>query len=315
MNYEKSLKKNRLNLVYLYNNYDLYLMLLIPVALLLLFRYIPMFGLVIAFKDYEMFAGDNAMDSIFKSSWVGLDNFRMILTSSNFRSLLTNTLLINFYKLAFLFPLPVILAILLNEIRHVMFKKVSQTLVYVPHFISWVVVASMFMSILADDGVVNRLITFLGYDTVGFFRTPSIFRGLLVMTSGWKETGWNSIIYLAALTSINPELYESAKIDGAGKLQQIWHITLPGLLRTIALMFILRMGNILLMDFQQIFVMYNPTVYSVADVFSTYIYRVSLGKMEFSTGTAMGLFNSVVSLLFVLGANALSKKYLDRSIW
>lgn len=315
MNCKKGLEKSRSNLLYYFNNYDLYLMLLIPIALLLLFKYTPMFGLLIAFKDYDIFAGNNAMDSIFKSSWVGFNNFRMILSSMNFKNLLKNTLLINFYKLVFLFPLPVILAILLNEIRHVYYKKITQTLVYIPHFISWVVVASMFMSILADDGVVNRLITRLGYSTVGFFRTPSIFRGLLVATSGWKETGWNSIIYLAALTSINPELYESSKMDGASKLQQIWHITLPGLLPTITLMFILRMGNILLMDFQQIFTMYNPTVYSVADVFSTYIYRVSLGKMEFSTGTAMGLFNSVVSLSFVLSANALSRKFLNRSIW
>jgi len=290
-------------------------MLVLPLLYVVVFKYLPMCGLIIAFEDYSLFNGANPIDAIFKSRLIGLDNFRRVFSGPEIKQLFINTLLINFYKFIFLFPLPIILAILLNEVRCSAFKRVVQTVVYIPHFISWVIVGTIFLSIFSVSGMVNQLINLLGGESIRFFMEPKLFRTMMVITSGWKETGWSSIIYIAAITTIDPQLYEAAEVDGCRKFRQIWHITIPSILPTIVLMLILRMGNILMSDFSQIFVFYNPTVYSVGDVFSTYIYRVSMGKMDYSFGTAMGLFNSVVSLIFVMGANAMSRKAVGKGLW
>lgn len=292
-----------------------YYMLLIPVAYLIVFKFVPMYGVVIAFKNFNIFNGSDAFDAILKSEWVGLKNFENIFSRSEFVSALFNTLLISVYKIIFLFPLPIFVAILLNELRSRKLKKSVQTVIYIPHFLSWVIVGSMFFSILNADGMVNQLVSSLGMEKISFFMDTSLFRGLLIFSAGWKETGWGTIIYLAAITSIDPSLYEAATIDGAGRWTKMAHITLPGISFTIVFMLILKIGNLLSADFEQILVMYNPMVYSVADVIPTYIYRVGMGQMDFTLGTTVGLFNSITSFILIFSANLASKKLVGRSIW
>lgn len=259
-------------------------MLLPGLLYLLIFRYIPIYGLIIAFKDFNIFQG------FLNSPWVGLEQFRKVFSNPEFYQVLTNNLIISFYKIIFLFPLPIILAILINEIKNVVFKRTIQTVIYLPHFLSWTIIYGIFFVVLNSTGIVNQLIKYLGGETVSFFTNPAIFRSLLVVTAGWKGVGFNTIIYLAAITSINPQLYEASIVDGANKFKQIIHITIPGISSTIIVLFILRIGNILKEGFTQILAMYNPAVYSVADTISTYVYRNGLGQMRFSYSTAIGLF-------------------------
>jgi len=300
---------------YLKEHYLLYLMLVPGLFFLIVYKFFPLYGLTIAFKDYSIFAGTNPIDAIAKSEWVGFEHFERLFSSSQFVKVLLNTLIINGYKILFLFPIPIICAIMLNEIRHVAYKKLCQTSIYVPYFFSWVIVFGIFYSLLGTYGIVNNALAALGRERISFFSDTSVFRGLLVFTEGWKETGWNTVIYLAAITAIDPTLYEAARVDGAGKLRQIWHITLPGLAPTIVLMLILKVGYILETGFEQILVFYNATVYDVADVIQTYVYRMGLGQADFSLGTALGLFNSVVAFILIVGANTVCKKLLHRSIW
>ena len=229
--------------------------------------------------------------------------------------MLANTLIINGMKIVFLFPIPIICAILLNEIRNKAFRKLSQTAIYVPYFFSWVVVFGIFYSLFGSYGVVNNVIAVLGHARIKFFTDTSIFRWLLVFTEGWKEIGYNTVIYLAAITGIDIALYEAASVDGANKWKQIWHVTMPGLLPTIVLMFILKVGYILDTGFEQVLVFYNPAVYDVADIIQTYVYRLGMGQMDFPLSTALGLFNSVVAFVLIVSANMISKKLIHRSIW
>lgn len=282
---------------------------------LIVYKFLPLYGITIAFKDYSIFAGSNPIDAIAKSPWVGLKHFDRLFSSSQFVKVLLNTLIINGYKILFLFPIPIICAIMLNEIRNVAYRKLAQTAIYVPYFFSWVIVFGIFYSLLGTYGIVNSALAALGYERISFFSDTNVFRGLLVFTEGWKEVGWNTVIYLAAITAIDPTLYEAARVDGAGKLRQIWNITLPGLAPTIVLMLILKVGYILETGFEQILVFYNATVYDVADVIQTYVYRMGLGQADFSLGTALGLFNSVVAFILIVGANTVCKKLLNRSIW
>jgi len=300
---------------YFKDHYLLYLMLIPGLFFLIVYKFLPLYGLTIAFKDYSIFAGSNPIDAITKSEWVGFEHFKRLFASSQFVKVLMNTLIINGYKILFLFPIPIICAIMLNEIRHVAYKKLCQTSIYVPYFFSWVIVFGIFYSLLGTYGIVNNALAALGYERISFFSDTKVFRGLLVFTEGWKEIGWNTVIYLAAITAIDPTLYEAARVDGAGKLRQIWHITLPGLAPTIVLMLILKVGYILETSFEQILVFYNATVYDVADVIQTYVYRMGLGQADFSLGTALGLFNSVVAFILIVGANTVCKKLLHRSIW
>ena len=293
----------------------LYVMLLPGLFFLFVYKFVPLYGILIAFEDFNIFLGDNPFQAISLSPWVGLSHFERLFCMPDFTHVLINTLIINSLKILVLFPLPIITAIMLNEIRIPLYKKVTQTLIYIPYFFSWVVVFGIFYTFLGSQGMINSLLNALGLPAVSFFTDKSIFRWVLVATEGWKENGWYTIIYLSAITGIDSQLYEAAKIDGASKFKQILHVTLPGLYSTIVLMLIMKVGYILDTGFEQILVMYNPTVYSVADVIQTYVYRVGLGQMDFSLGTALGLFNSVIAFALIVCSNALSKKLVQRSIW
>ena len=293
----------------------MYLMLIPGLFFLFIYKFTPLYGILIAFKDYNIFAGSNPIDAIAKSPWVGFANFERLFKSSEFIKVLVNTLIINGMKILFLFPIPIICAILLNEIRNKAFRKLSQTAIYVPYFFSWVVVFGIFYSLFGSYGVVNNVIAALGHARIKFFTDTGIFRWLLVFTEGWKEIGYNTVIYLAAITGIDIALYEAASVDGANKWKQIWHVTMPGLLPTIVLMFILKVGYILDTGFEQVLVFYNPAVYDVADIIQTYVYRLGMGQMDFPLSTALGLFNSVVAFVLIVSANMISKKLIHRSIW
>ncbi|WP_051572165.1 ABC transporter permease [Ruminiclostridium cellobioparum] len=300
---------------YLKNHYQMYLLLVPGLIFLVIFKFLPLIGLTMAFKDFQILLGNNILDSIFKSPWVGLDIFRRIFSSQDFISVLGNTLIISVLKIVFLFPLPIILAILLNEVKNRAFKKTVQTVVYLPYFLSWVVVFGLFFTLMGNEGVLNNLLSQFGFEKVNFFTDKELFRPLLIISAGWKDTGWDSIIYMAAITAINTELYEAAVVDGANKFKQIWHITIPGILPVIILMLILRVGYILNAGFEQIFAMYNPAVYDVADIIDTYIYRKGLGQMDFSLGTALGLFNSVIAFVLITSCNFISRKSTGKGIW
>ena len=293
----------------------MYLMLIPGFFFLFVYKFWPLYGLGMAFKDYNIFAGKNPMDAIAKSSNVGFMWFEKLFNSSQFKIVLRNTLTINFLKILFLFPIPIVCSIMINEFRQKVYKKIVTTAIYLPYFFSWVVIYGIFYSLLGSYGVVNNFLSGIGLNRVQFFTSKTIFRGVLIFTEGWKEIGYNTIIYLAAITNIDPTLYEAAKIDGASKLKQIFHVTLPGLLPTIVLMLILKVGYILDTGFEQVLIFYNPAVYDVADIIQTYVYRIGLGQANFSLATALGLFNSVVAFILVVGSNTISKKLLGRSIW
>jgi len=291
-------------------DWDLYIALIPGIAFLLLFKYTPMYGIIIAFKDFNIFDGMAA------SPWVGWKNFDHLFSSDSFLHVFRNTLIISVYKIVFLFPLPIIIAILLNELRKMWFKRVVQTVIYLPHFLSWVIISGLFIDLLSTNGgIVNKMIVGLGGEPVRFFLDSDIFRTVLVSTAGWKETGWSTIVYLAALAGIDPGLYEAAKIDGASRWKQVIHITLPGMMPIILLMFILRLGYALEAGTEQILVMYNPSVYNVADVIGSYVYRVGLGEQNYSFSTAVGVFESVVAFVLIISGNALTRKLFGRSIW
>lgn len=291
-------------------DWDLYLLLIPGIIFLLVFKYSPMYGLVIAFQDFSIFKG------ISGSEWVGFANFNKLFASQQFISVFMNTLIVSVYKLVFLFPVPIIMAILLNEIRKMAFKRIVQSVIYLPHFISWVIVSGLFINLLSvNGGIVNAVIAKLGGEPIPFFMDNRYFRSLLVFTSGWKESGWGTIVYLAAIAGIDVSLYEAAKIDGANKFRQIWHVTLPSISPTIILMLILRLGSLLDAGTEQILVMYNPVVYNVADVIGTYVYRVGIGTSDYSFSTAVGFFESIVAFILVVSGNYLSRKFMERSIW
>jgi putative aldouronate transport system permease protein len=293
-----------------WRNIDTYLLLVPGLFLLFLFKFTPMYGIVIAFQDYNIF------DGIAKSEWVGLEQFRKLMQSAEFIQVFTNTLLISVYKIVLLFPIPILIALLLNEIRFTAFKRIIQTIIYMPHFLSWVIISGLFMTILSpSDGLVNSVIRWFGGEPIRFFMDNHVFRSIVVFTAGWKEIGWNAIIFIAALAGIEQEQYEAASIDGATRLRQMWHISLPGMLPTIILMLILRLGMVLDAGTEQILTMYNPTVYASGDVIGTFVYRMGLGKMDYSFSTAVGLFNSVVGFILVISGNWISKRALNRGIW
>lgn len=292
------------------NDWDLYVMLIPGIVFLLIFKYTPMYGIIIAFKDFNIY------DGLAASPWVGWENFEKLFGSEDFLRVFRNTIIISVYKIVFLFPLPIIMAILLNEMKNLLFKRGIQTVVYLPHFLSWVIVSGLFIDLLSTNGgLVNKMISSLGGTPIAFFMDTDFFRSVLITSAGWKEVGWGMIVYLAAITTIDPQLYEAARIDGANRFRQIWHITIPGLVPIIMLMFILRLGSILEAGTEQILVMYNSIVYEVADVIGTYVYRIGLGQQDYSFSTAVGLFDSVVGFILIISGNYLSRKFLQRSIW
>lgn len=289
---------------------DLYALLVPGLLFLLVFKYIPMYGVVIAFQDFNIF------DGISGSPWVGMEQFAKLMLSEEFGSVFRNTLLISLYKIVLLFPLPIVVALLLNEVARMWFKRIIQTIIYLPHFLSWVIIAGLFVNILSPSaGIVNALIAKLGGTPVSFLLDNDWFRSVVVFTAGWKESGWNAIIYIAAIAGIGQDQYEAAAIDGAGRIRQMWHITLPGIMPTVVLMFILRIGGMMEAGTEQILMLYNAVVYETGDVIGTFVYRMGLGKMEYSFSTAVGLFNSVIGFALILGGNWLSRKWVHRSIW
>ncbi len=288
-------------------------LLLCPILIwYVVFRYVPITGSVIAFKDYRFSKG------IWGSTWVGLKYFKALFAAPEFLRVFRNTVLISVYKIIFGFPAPIMLALMLNEMTSMAYKKVVQTATYIPYFISWVVYGGLIAMLLSPTyGMINAVLKSLGIEPIFFLATPSLFRPLLVVTSILKESGYGAIIYLAAISAIDQQLYEAATIDGAGKAGKIWHITLPGIASTVVVLFILRIGQILNVGFDQIFVLYNPTVYGVGDVIETFTYRVGILQGRFSFTTALGLFKSVFGFVLVVAANYLAKKTSggERGIW
>lgn len=285
-------------------NIPLFLMLIPGILYYVIFRYFPMGGLVIAFKDY------NFRDGILSSPWVGLKYFEILFQSKITLQVIWNTLELSVLNLIFGFPAPIIIAIALNEVRKNWLKRWIQTIIYLPHFLSWVIVAGIVLTLFSiDGGTINKLLAQWGIEAVPFLYRADSWVAIFIGSGMWKEMGFGAIIYLAALSSIDPSLYESAGLDGAGKLRQIWHITLPGLRPTIILLLILGMGRLMEVGFDQVYNLQNPTVLGQAEVISTYVYKVGLQQAQFSLTTAMGLFESFVGLILVLSANALARKF------
>jgi putative aldouronate transport system permease protein len=276
----------------------------------LVFAYWPMSGLQIAFKKYSLFRG------IEGSPWIGLEHFYTLFNDEAFLRAIRNTFIIAGYTLLFAFPAPILLALMFNEIQHQGFKKTAQTIVYLPHFISVVIIAGMVISFFSPStGVVGRILTALGYEPIYFLTRPEWFRPIFVGSNIWKEAGFESIVYLAAIAGINPALYESARVDGASRWQMIWKITLPSILPTILIMFIIRIGNVVEVGFEYIILLYQPTTYETADVISTYVYRQGIQGSKYGLAAAAGLFNSVIAFILVFGANVVSKRISRTSLW
>lgn len=287
----------------------IYLLMLPGLIGYIIFNYIPMGGVILAFKDYYV------ADGILKSPWVGFKYFKLIFSMSDFYKVLWNTLIINIERLIFGFPAPIILAIMIYEVSSVKFKKTVQTLVYLPHFISWVVIAGIITALLSSSGVVNTAITKLGFQKINFLTNPSTFRPLIIVSGIWKTTGWSTIIYLAALAGINTEIYESAYIDGATKMQRIRYITLPLILPTVSVMLILNFGQMMYGGFDQIYNLYNSVVYDVGDVLDTYLYRVGLTQGRYEMATAVGLFTNLVNMILLVTVNKVSKMISGTGIY
>lgn len=288
------------------------LLALVGILYFVIFKYLPMLGIYMAFTNYR---GVGGIAGIFTAEFVGFSHFERFFSSVYFGRLLKNTLLISLYRIVFSFPMPIILALLINEISGKVFKKSVQTISYLPHFLSWVVVSGLISTLLSTSGPINSLITAMGGTPVYFLSDTKYFRSILIISDIWKNVGWGSIIYLATIAGISPDLYEAADLDGATRWQKICHITLPCISNTVAVMLILQVGKVLTEGFEQIFNMYNPAVYEVADVFTTYVYRIGLTNQQYSYSAAVGLFESVVSLLLVISANYFSKKLGSEGIW
>jgi putative aldouronate transport system permease protein len=287
----------------------LYFILTPTLVYFILFCYIPYFGLIIAFKDFSPGKG------IWGSSWVGLKHFNELFTSDIFFQVFRNTLLISLYKLAFGFPVPIVFALLLNEVKHMFFKKTIQIVTYFPHFLSWVVFGGIMLSFLTPTGVIPKLLQSFHIDASNLLTSSDYFRSILIITGILKSFGWGAIIYLAALSGIDPALYEAAKMDGAGRWKQLLYVTLPSLRSVVVLLFILDLGHILDAGFEQVFIMYNPTVYGVGDIIDTYVYRVGLGEAQYSLATAVGLFKGVIGFVLVYSSNYIIKKLGEPTLW
>ena len=294
----------------MYRHRWLYVMMLPSLAYYLVYKYAPMAGLVIAFKDYNLF------DGLWNSPWVGLKHFRDVFSNREFAVLLRNTLLISTYKIVFGMLPDLALAVLINEVRLAWYRKTVQTIVYFPYFLSWVIVYGILLMFLTpDNGLINQLLQQFGLKPISFLTSNDWFRSVLVVSEIWKDIGVGSVIYLAAMAGIDPQLYEAAEMDGAGRWKQIWHITLPGVRNVFVLLLILKLGHILDAGFAQIYVLYNSLVYETADIIDTWVFRRGLEQMQYSYATAVGLFKSVVGFVMVVIANQVAKKFGDNGIW
>lgn len=287
----------------------LYIIMLVPIIYYILFHYLPMYGVIVAFKDYNIVKG------VMGSPWAGLKHFQKFLTDDYFWKLVRNTLLLNIYGLVWGFPIPIILALLLNEVRGGKFKRVVQTVSYLPHFISTVVVCGMVVNFLSTDGILNQIITALGGERIQYLMDPKYFRTIFTASGIWQTAGWTSIIYLSALTGVDQEVVEAAMIDGANRWQRIRHVTLPAIAPTISTMLIMNLGKLMNLGYEKVLLLYNGSTYETADVISTYVYRRGILSNDFSYATAVGLFQSVIGVILLISANKISKKISETSLW
>lgn len=287
----------------------LYIMILPALAYFIVFHYAPMYGIIIAFQDYKPLKG------IAGSKWVGFKHFETFIQGPFFWRLIRNTLQINIGMLLFGFPLPIIFALMLNEVRSSAFRKVVQTVTYMPHFVSSVVVCGLMVIFCRSDGLLTNVLSAFGMPKTNLLTIEGYFQPLYIGMNIWQELGWDSIIYFAALTGVDASLYEAARVDGAGRWRQMWHITLPGISSTIVILLILRIGNLMSLGWDRIILMYNDMVMETADVISTYVYRTGLVQVQYSYATAVGLLNSIVNVILLVSANAVSRKISDSSLW
>lgn len=290
-------------------DWQLYSLAVLPLLFFLTFRYLPMLGNVIAFRRFQ------PGGSLFGEYWTGLRYFRLFFTDPTFWNVFTNTLVLGALTLVFCFPLPIVLALLLNEVRNRALKRFVQSVSYLPHFLSIVIVAAMVLQLLSVDGAVNQMLRVVGGEPVPFMQQPGWFRTIYVSSEVWQTVGWGTILYLAALTTVDGDLYEAARIDGANRWRQTWHVTLPGIRPTMVTLLILNIGTFMAVGFEKILLLYNPLTYPTADVISTYLYRVGIVSGNLSYAAAIGLFESVIGLTLVLSANAISRRTVGTSLW
>lgn len=285
------------------NHWEVYVMMVPVVVFFLVFCYFPMYGIVISFKEYYPTQG------IVGSPWAGFEHFDWLFATPEFARAVRNTIVISLLKLIFCFPVPIVLALLLNEIPFLKFKKGVQTAIYLPYFISWVIIASTIYTLLSvNGGVVNNLLLSLGFDRVNFLTEEKYFYPILILAEIWKGAGWGTVIYISAISGINPELYEAATVDGCGRFRKMWFITLPSILPIIVVMFILQVGNIMNAGFDSVFNLYNPAIYNVSDILDTNAYRIGISQGWVERGAALGLFKTVINFALLLGANFIVKK-------
>lgn len=295
---------------HLMREWRLYAMLLPTLIWLIVFLYKPMYGLQIAFKDYSIFKG------VADSPWIGFEHFETLFASEQFTRALRNTIAISFYSLLIGFPVPILLALMFNEVLQKKFKSTAQTIVYLPHFISSVIIAGIVITAFSPSaGIVNTIIGWFGLDPIYFLTKPEWFRPIFIGTTIWQEAGFQSIVYLAAIAGVSPTLYESAVVDGASRWQMMWKITIPSIMPTIIIMLIIRIGNMLEVSFEMIILLYQPSTYETADVVNTFIYRQGLQNGQYDFAAAAGLFNAVIAFVLVIGANSISKRYSRTSLW
>jgi len=294
--------KLKKGLKYFLDNKYLYLLLIPCVVYFLVFNYVPMYGVIIAFKNFSFAKG------IIGSDWIGLDNFKYLFSLGEFYNVFKNSISLSLLRLILCFPVPILLAIMLNEISSLRYKKIAQTVIYLPYFISWIVIGGILVTMLSPSwGIVNNLIKSVGFEPIFFLGDDRYFRVIAMLTAVWKQAGWDTIIYLTAITSVSMELYEAATIDGANKLKRIWHVTLPCIRSTIVILLLLNIGNLMNNGFEQIYILQNPNNLAVSEVFETYTYKLGMVNGRFSFATAVGLFSSSVGFILLLIANKFAK--------
>lgn len=309
---QRERRPSRINRVgdHLKREWQLYAMLIPTILWLLIFLYKPMYGLQIAFKDYSIFRG------VAGSPWIGFEHFDTLFNNDQFLRALRNTIIISMYGLLFGFPMPILLALMFNEVLHKAFKNTAQTIVYLPHFISSVIIAGIVITAFSPSaGIVNTILEWFGMDSIYFLTKPEWFRPIFVGTGIWQEAGFQSIVYLAAIAGVSPTLYESAVVDGASRWQMMWKITIPSIMPTIIIMLIIRIGNMLEVSFEMIILLYQPATFETADVVNTFIYRQGIQGGQYDLAAAAGLFNAVVAFVLVMTANTISKRYSRTSLW
>ncbi|GLO66749.1 MULTISPECIES: sugar ABC transporter permease [Oceanobacillus] len=296
----RNIKKNKL----------IYLMILPGIVYFFIYKYLPMSGLVISFQDYKPYLGISGSD------WVGFEHFERLFTSPDFWMIFRNTLILFALQIIIFFPIPIIISLMLNEVRHSLYKRGIQTLIYIPHFMSWVVIVSIsYVMLTLDGGIINSLIEYFGFEKINFLMNEEWFRPMYILQVIWREAGWGTIIFLAAITGVDPQLYEAAKMDGANRLRQMWHITLPAIRSVIIIMLILKIGDVLELGFEHVYLLLNASNREVGEIFDTYVYTAGLQQGQFSYSTAVGFFKGVVGLILVIFANRLAKRFGEEGIY